>query len=210
MGSSHIEIGDVLGRDVSRETLSLLEAHLELLRKWNPAINLVSSSTLADGWQRHIVDSAQVFACGMTQSGLWVDFGAGGGFPGLVSAILATELAPDIRFALVESDKRKAAFLTNAVNTLKLNVSVVASRMEDLPAQSAQVISARAVSDLPRLLDYATPHLADGGICIFPKGERYQQEITTAKRHWRFKLSERPSITNPKAVILVLGDVQRV
>ncbi|MDV7141275.1 16S rRNA (guanine(527)-N(7))-methyltransferase RsmG [Tropicimonas sp. TH_r6] len=200
----------VLGETVSRETVDMLETHLALLEKWNPAINLVSSGSLKDGWSRHTIDSAQVFVPGRNRAGLWVDFGSGGGFPGLVAAILATELAPDLRFVLVESDKRKSAFLLNAVNTLKLNVTILAERVEALPCQSAQVISARAVSELGQLLNYAEPHLAEDGICIFPKGERYEQEISRAEKHWRFKLAQRQSITDPKAVILVLGDIQRV
>lgn len=210
MPESLDDLAHSLGRDVSRETRAALERYLVLLKKWNPAINLVSAKTLAEGWSRHIVDSAQVFAAAERHEGSWLDFGSGGGFPGMVCAILARELAPDIRFTLVESDKRKCAFLSSVARDLGLTVQIEAKRIEQFEAQSASIISARAVADLGALLGYALPHLSKDGICLFPKGESHEQEIRDASRSWRFKLSKRPSITDNKAVILVLGDIQRV
>ncbi|MFV0336345.1 MAG: 16S rRNA (guanine(527)-N(7))-methyltransferase RsmG [Tropicimonas sp.] len=199
----------VLGLSVSRETLSRLEVHLEMLRKWNPAINLVSSSTLSSGWERHICDSAQLLRYCGRHSGHWLDFGTGGGFPGLVCAIIAQEISPEIRFTFVESDKRKCAFLTNMAQLTSLGVEIIPERIESLDPQCADIISARAVSSLDQLIGYALPHLAEGGTCIFPKGEHYRTELDAARHEWRFKLSQFPSITDPKAAILVLGDVER-
>ncbi len=198
-----------LDTSVSRETLKRLETHLEFLRKWNPAINLVSSSTLSNGWERHVCDSAQTLRCNGRKSGHWLDFGTGGGFPGLVCAIIADEIAPQFRFSFVESDKRKSAFLKNVVYSIGLNVRIIPERIENLKPQNADVISARAVAHLSQLLEYASPHLAGQGICVFPKGERHKLEIDEASSDWRFKLSQYQSITDPKAVILVLGDVKR-
>lgn len=200
----------LLGRDVSRETLESLEVHLELLKKWNPAINLVSQGTLSDGWTRHILDSAQVYAYAGVSEGHWLDFGTGGGFPGLVCAILARDLDPNLRFTLVESDKRKASFLLNAARSLNLNTTISAKRIESLPPQQADIVSARAVASLRRLLEYAEPHLKTGGKCLFPKGENHPKEIEEASDFWSFKLSQRASITESNAAILVLGEIQRV
>jgi 16S rRNA (guanine527-N7)-methyltransferase len=201
---------NALGHDVSRETCKRLEVHRDLLAKWNPSINLVSPSTLDASWTRHIVDSAQVFSMTTLKHGHWLDVGAGGGFPGLVCAILAEERAPGMTFTFVESDKRKCAFLSTVVRETGVSAAIVSQRIEALSPQNARVISARAVAPLAKLLDYALPHLAEGGICLFPKGERYREEIDSARASFRFQLNERPSITDPKAVILSLGEIERV
>ena len=97
--------------DVSRETTERLNHYLRLLHKWNPAINLVAKSTLAEAWQRHFMDSAQIFSSLSGGVARWVDLGSGGGFPGMVVAILGAEAAPRMSVTLVESDLRKATFL---------------------------------------------------------------------------------------------------
>ncbi len=203
-------ICETAGQTVSRETFERLEAHLELLRKWNPAINLVSPATLAEGSTRHILDSAQLLACMSNAEKSWMDFGSGGGFPGLVCAIIAAETAPNLKFTLVESDKRKAAFLANAVRTLNLDVLVKAERIESIEPMCSDIVSARAVASLTKLLEYAKPHLANGGKCIFPKGERFQDELRESRKRWNFTLTQKPSITDENAAILVLGEISRV
>ena len=201
---------EAIGEDVSRETQGLLRQHLSLLEKWNRRINLVSPSTIEKGWTRHVVDSAQVFAARDANVGRWLDFGTGGGFPGLVCAVLARELAPDLDFVFVESDRRKSAFLINAVGVLGLKARVVPERIESMKPAEANIISARAVAPLDALIDYAVPHLACGGQCIFPKGQMHEAEIAQARASWRFKLTRKPSITDPNAVILALGEIDRV
>ncbi|WP_089234661.1 16S rRNA (guanine(527)-N(7))-methyltransferase RsmG [Tropicimonas sediminicola] len=203
-------LSSVLGRDVSRETRERLETHQTLLTKWNRAINLVSPGTIENAWTRHILDSAEVFAAAPTSARKWLDFGTGGGFPGLVCAIIAAEFTPEISFTLVESDKRKSAFLTTVLRETGVTAEVVARRLEDMRPQAADVISARAVASLSDLLTYAYPHLAPGGHCLFPKGVRAEEEVASASDSWRFKLERRPSITDPNTAILVLGEIERV
>lgn len=204
------EVWGLPGFDVSRETLDRLSTHIELLKKWNPAINLVAKSTIEDAWNRHIVDSAQLFSAAPTKEGRWLDLGSGGGFPGLVCAILAAELAPAMDFTLVESDQRKCAFLRTAATAVGLNVKILSDRIESLPPQGAHIVSARALAPLDRLLDLCEPHLVPGAYSLFPKGNRHSEEVQAAKRHWRFKMEIKPSITDPKGVILVCGDIERV
>ena len=202
--------GRLAGVNVSRETQERLEIHLALLRKWNPKINLVSKSTLEDGWHRHIIDSVQVFKAAPPMVGTWVDFGTGGGFPGLVCAILAAELSPTTEFVLVESDHRKCAFLRTLLAEVGLSTRIESRRIEDLAPQNAGMITARAVASLDRLFELSKPHLSQGGFCIFPKGARHNLEIQAASERWRFKLQRKPSITDPKGAILVFGDIARV
>jgi 16S rRNA (guanine527-N7)-methyltransferase len=177
--------------------------------KWTSSINLVSKSSIPDLWQRHIWDSVQVAALCETAR-LWVDVGSGGGFPGLVVAILSREEMPERETVLIESDVRKSTFLRTVIRDLDLNARVIVARIEDAPPQNAEVISARALADLAQLLSYAERHLAAGGTAIFLKGETWEKEVQTASESWSFDLRAHKSKTNPKAAILEIKDILRV
>ena len=196
--------------NVSRETMDHLHQYEALLCKWNPVINLVSKSTLNDIWRRHFLDSAQIFHLFPEQAGVWLDLGSGGGFPALVLAILAKDQSKDIRFILVESDTRKSVFLRTVIQELGLNAKVIAERIESLVDQQADILSARALAPLDKLLEYAEKHLKPEGIAVFPKGDKYRQETAEAKIKWRFDLTEIPSKTNPNGAILKIGGISRV
>lgn len=198
-----------LKTDVSRETFERLEAYVALIEKWNPKINLVSKSSLPEIWDRHIWDSAQIFDIAVEGS-VWADFGSGGGLPGIVLAIFAKELRPDMQFYLVESDQRKCAFLRNAVREIGLNVKVHAERIEVLDPIGASVISARALTDLNGLLEFVERHSAKNGVAILPKGETWEKEILQAQENWSFEYEEITSKTNNDAAILKIKDFARV
>ena len=194
---------------VSRETIERLDAFEALVRKWTPVVNLVSKASLPELRLRHIADSEQLFDFAGLHSGHWVDLGSGGGFPGLVIAILAKELAPELRVTCIESDLRKSAFLAAAARELDLSVTVLPQRIETAVPQQAQVVSARALAPLPELLEMAERHLAPGGIAIFPKGARHATEVAEARKGWRFDLTEAPSLTDPDARLLKFEGLAR-
>jgi 16S rRNA (guanine527-N7)-methyltransferase len=180
-----------------------------MVRKWNPAINLVSKASLGDLRQRHIADSAQIFQVAGVTDGMWADLGSGGGFPGIVVAILAAEASPALRVTCVEADQRKAAFLTTAARDLGLAVTVLPERIEDTPPLQADVVSARALAPLRQLLPWAERHLREGGVALFPKGAGHAKEVEEARAGWRFSLQAVPSRTDPDARILKLGEIRR-
>lgn len=196
--------------NVSRETMQDLEAYADLLRKWSPRINLISKSSMSDLWTRHILDSAQLVELAKRKSGHWVDLGSGGGFPGMVIAIIAKRKMPDLRFTFVESDRRKAVFLQTVVRDLSLQADVVAKRAEDIGPLSADTLSARALAPLPTLLGYVKPHLLQSGQALLMKGQSFRRELDQALEIWSFQGDECPSITDGAAVILSLGDIKRV
>jgi 16S rRNA (guanine527-N7)-methyltransferase len=199
----------VAGVSVSRETFAALQSYEALVQRWNPAINLVSKSTIQTLWQRHILDSAQVFALGPANAQSWVDLGSGGGFPGLVVAILAKELKPDLRVTLVESDLRKATFLRQAAQTLGLSAVVLSKRIEAVDPLNANVLSARALAPLAGLLGFAQHHLSAQGTAIFPKGARFAEEIAEARKTWTFDVDIQPSLSEGEAAILVIRNIRR-
>lgn len=200
---------DLKGMDVSRETLERLDVFSEVLKKWNPKINLVSRKSLDDLWIRHIVDSLQVFKIAPTDVDKWVDIGSGGGFPGIVAAIVAAEESPRTRFTLIESDQRKSAFLRNSARECGVNITVITNRIEHAEKQNADVLSARALAELPDLLEFSDRHLNENGIALFQKGENWKKEVDKSRAEWRFDIDPVKSLTDPNAVILKMRGIVR-
>ncbi len=196
--------------NVSRETMAVLDNYAALLKKWNPAINLVSKSTIDALWQRHFHDSAQIYQFQPENPCHWADLGSGGGFPALVLAAMAKEDSLETQFTLVESDLRKCTFLRTVIRDLGLNATVITVRIEETEGLGADILTARALASLDKLLEFANQHLSPSGTAIFPKGDRYQAEIAQAKANWRFDLEEIPSKTNPTGAILKIGGISRV
>ena len=196
-------------RRVSRETMARFKTYEALLRKWNPVINLVSRSTLDDIWGRHFLDSAQLFDLAGDMWKSWADLGSGGGFPGLVIAILSADSRPDARMTLVESDQRKATFLRAVGQETGVTLRVIADRAESLPPLSVDILSARALASLDRLLFYAEKHLAPEGTALFPKGMNHAAELDQALESWRFSYETTASETDPSAVVYAIKGISR-
>lgn len=198
-----------VGAVVSRETEARLYTLATMLQRWSAAINLVAPSTLDDLWRRHVADSAQLFPLQPAGARHWADLGSGAGFPGLVIAALACEKAPHLRITLVESDKRKGAFLTAAAAALGIAPDIVMARAESLPPLGADVLSARALAPLTQLMPLVERHLADGGRAIFPKGRGHAAELAEALETWNASVQKIPSRTDADAVILCMEGVSR-
>lgn len=193
-------------KNVSRETSARLADFAALVRKWTPRINLIAPGTVADLETRHIEDSLQLAELAEPQGQDWCDLGSGGGFPGLVVAIATQQRAT--RVTLIESDRRKSAFLATAIRTLNLqHTQVLTRRIETAPAQNAAIVSARALAPLPKLMAYVHHHLAPGGAAWLMKGARWQEEIAEARNHWRFAVEPHPSRTDPNATILHVTEI---
>ncbi|WP_223421847.1 16S rRNA (guanine(527)-N(7))-methyltransferase RsmG [Tateyamaria pelophila] len=202
-----IEVPQWFSRDVSRETLEKLETYKNLLEKWTRKINLISKSTIEDISERHIWDSAQIYQ--QTQ-GKWVDLGSGGGLPGVVLAILAEGWNEPLNLTLVESDQRKATFLRACAREIEVSINVSAKRIEMIEVQNADVVSARALTDLNSLIEMSFRHLAPGGLGVFMKGARWKAEVEDARKNWLFLCDAVLSKTSPEAAILKIRDIQRV
>jgi 16S rRNA (guanine527-N7)-methyltransferase len=189
---------------VSRETLARLTTYLELLERWQRAINLVGRSTMADPWRRHLLDSAQLARYLPPGPVRLADLGSGAGLPGLVLAIMGAEPVH-----LVEADRRKAQFLSEVVRTLGLAaVTVHAQRIETVMLE-VDVVTSRALAPLPALLELATPLLGPSGKLVLLKGRSAEAEIAEARCHWTMRVSMAESLTDPSGRVLVLDEVRR-
>jgi 16S rRNA (guanine527-N7)-methyltransferase len=195
---------------VSRETMGSLDFLSAQIKKWNPSINLVSKSSLDHMLQRHIRDSMQLYDLAPKSMRHWADLGSGGGFPGLVIAIIAREQGYPALISLVESDTRKSVFLKEIVRELGLRVTVINERIESLPPLNVDVLSARGLAPLARLCRFAHHHMLSTGLAIFPKGENYVEEVKQAQKTWHFSMTVTPSTTEPRAAILRLSGLKHV
>ena len=193
---------------VSRETLAKLDRYAALLAEWQARMNLVGPSTLPHIWDRHFRDSAQLASLAPTlgHRPVWLDIGAGGGFPGLVLAILG---AGDIH--LVESIAKKCRFLQAVADELELGdrATIHNMRVESLARFRADVITARACANLAQLFDWGLPFAASSTMWLLPKGASVDEEVAAARRRFSFDAELVPSRTDPQARIVVARGVRR-
>lgn len=190
--------------NVSRETLARLESYAETLRKWNRAINLVAPSSLNALWTRHFLDSAQLLDFAPTAAKTWIDIGSGAGFPGLVIAIMR----PNFDVTLVESDRRKCVFLRETARATGTDLTVLESRIEDVE-QTADIVSARALAPVSKLLEWSYSLRAPGGVALFLKGENVENELTEANHLWHTEFEQHRSRTDPRGSILAVTEFHR-
>ena len=178
----------------------------ELLAEWNERMNLVGPSALAEFWGRHAYDSAQLLTLA-PEAKTWVDLGAGAGFPGVVLAILLKERGGHVH--LVESLAKRIRFLGAVVDELGLPADVHHQRGEDFKRKGIDVVTARAVAPLPKLLGFAEPLLKAGATGIFLKGRDIEAELTEAQKHWTFRFEMTPSLSDPDGRVLKLWSLAR-
>ncbi len=194
--------------DVSRETKERLALYVDLLIDWNRRINLVSPNSIGDIWRRHILDSAQLFRLlplgDARKPAQLVDLGSGAGLPGLVLAIMG---AGEVH--LVDSDQRKAAFLREAIRVTGAPAIVHPQRAEKVKGLLADVVTSRALAPLPVLLDLAAPFLKPGGVALFLKGGKAEEELTAAQKVWRMQVQRLPSLSDSSGTILRLETLIR-
>ncbi len=198
--------------NVSRETLDRLRAFADLLAKWQKSINLVSKADLPDLWRRHILDSAQLLPlmppAPTGRDRVIADLGSGGGFPGLVLAIMGAG-----QVHLFESNSRKCTFLAEAARITGASATIHGMRLEAIGGLGgiirADVVTARGLAPLPQLLEYAAPMLVPGSVCLFLKGAGVKDELTAAGKVWNMRVETLPSRTSGSGVILRLGEIAR-
>jgi len=194
---------------VSRETVARLDQFVALLLEWQGTTNLVAQSTLPEVWTRHVADSAQLLRLAR-EAKTWADLGAGAGFPGLVIACLLAD-CPGAAVHLVESNAKKCAFLREAARRIGLPAIVHCRRIEDFSREFVgplDVVMARALAPLDRLLPLAAPLLKTGTLGLFPKGQDVASELTAASKCWNIEAVVAPSVTSATSGIAVIRKLE--
>jgi 16S rRNA (guanine527-N7)-methyltransferase len=142
---------------------------------------------------------------------IWADFGSGAGFPGLILACALADTS-GAKVHLVESSTKKATFLNEAARVTEAPAIIHAVRAVDfVNNQSAriEVVTARALAPLPKLIAETYPLLKTGAVALFPKGQDVEAELTEATKCWNIQSSLVPSLTEPKARIVKITRVLR-
>lgn len=190
---------------VSDAALARLDRFVALLLDWQPRINLIATSTVREIWTRHVADSLQLFDLA-PNARVWVDFGSGGGFPGLpIACVLADR--PGAQVHLVESNTKKAAFLREAVRVTGAAATVHAGRIEKYGESffgPVDVVCARALAPLKQLCDQSVSLIRGGAVGLFPKGQDVDAELTEAAKYWRIEAEKSASRTSPDGQIVIL------
>ena len=194
--------------NVSRETFSKYKQWHKLLLKWNAKINLVAKSTLPEFWTRHALDSWQITPYIRENDKVCLDFGSGGGFPGLSIAIAQNGKA-GARVILTESAGKKASFLKTVSRELDLPTEIHSGRIESLEPISADMITARAFAPLNRLLTYSEPFLASHTQLVLLKGAAVDEELEIAGAQWTFDCETVKSLSDEGGCILRIKNVSR-
>ena len=194
--------------NVSRETLDDLKAFQAMVLEWNTKFNLIGKNSVPDIWNRHIIDSAQLCQF-IKEDNLLYDFGSGAGFPGIVLAIIAKQNFPNLKICLIESITKKTLFLNEVKSKLNLDIDIYNDRVENLKPCKVDIITSRAMSSLDKLLAYAIPFTKKETKIIFPKGEKWKEELDSAEKIYSFDYQVISSITNDKARILYIKNIRR-
>ena len=190
--------------DVSRETIEKLEHYASLVVKWQRSVNLVANSTIPDLWTRHIWDSAQLAPLVTAQKTAnaplrILDIGSGAGFPGLVLSILT-----DAEVHLVESDQKKCIFMNNVIRECGLTARIHNVRLETLDDQKADIVTARALASMDKLMALLDGQLRPGLRCLFLKGRQVQDELAVLNDWANLRWQLHPSLTQQDAFVVDL------
>lgn len=196
--------------NVSRETIELLRVYEKSLHEWQTKFNLVSNASLEDAWNRHFLDSIQLFKFIPEGAKSLCDFGSGAGFPGMVLAVLAAEKTPYLKVSLIESIRKKTLYLNEVSKITGVNVEILNERIENIKSRQFDVITSRAMASLSELLNYTQKFFKKNTTCIFPKGKSYADEIAEAKRLWNFKCDVVPSEQSDEGVILIITNLSKI
>lgn len=189
--------------DVPRETTVKWQQYLDLLTNWNAKINLVSDKNEGDWWSRHILDSAQLSLYLPSSDVSIIDLGSGAGLPGIVLGLMGYH-----RLTLIESDKRKVAFLQHVCGTFSLPLRILSERVEAAPPLLPDYVVSRAFAPLPQLIEYSLPQLKESTTCLFHKGRNYSKEIEDVK-FYHFDHFTHVSKVDPQSVVLEIKSIAR-
>ena len=193
---------------VSRETLARLKLYAGMLAEWNTRQNLVSRASLTEVWLRHFWDSAQLAEFVPPDAKSLVDLGSGAGFPGLVLAELLRDR--EIRILLYDATQKKREFLNAVIQRLNLTVEVRGDRIETAPRAKFDVVAARALAPLDKLLAYAQRFWGNQTVGLFLKGQNIGPELTEAHKCWNMMVQKHPSRTSDTGVVLEIRGLSHV
>jgi len=193
---------------VKQAAIDDLQKFYKVLAERNEVMNLVGPATLPDYWSRHVLDSAQLLDR-RPEARTWADLGAGAGFPGIVlAALLKHSEGPAPQVHLVESLAKRCRFLQEVVDDLDLPATVINDRAENVRLK-VDVVTARAVAPMGKLLGFVEPYMKAGADAWFLKGENVESELADAGKTWRFDVEQFESLSDPRGRVIHIQRLRR-
>jgi 16S rRNA (guanine527-N7)-methyltransferase len=190
---------------VEDTVMERVDVYIRMLEKWQKAINLVGPKTLADPWRRHILDSAQLIPEIINKKinkPVIADLGSGAGLPGLIIAIMT-----GLPVHLVESDQRKCTFLRETARETATTVTVHTGRIEEIAPINADIVTARALAPMLKLLPWVNRHLIKGGFSLLLKGTDVDEELTICEKQWTMNIVRKRSLSDDSGTVLILDQL---
>ncbi len=195
---------------ISRETFEKLYIFYKTLIKWQNSINLISKSSTTNVWERHFLDSAQLYKYIKDINGNILDLGSGAGFPGLVLAIMGKK-----NIHLVESDYKKCVFLKEIAMLTDIDITIHNCRIESLSFFDVDLVTCRALAPLNKLIYYVESFVSKSTDknqympkLLFLKGKMYKQELLQLQKNKNLDFKEYTSITDRHGKILYINKVE--
>ncbi len=193
--------------EILKKSQNELKKFSDFVLKWQKTVNLIASSTIPMMWERHVLDSAQLYLYVPDDAKVMADMGSGGGFPAIVLAIINKMVGGSIQhFYLIESDVKKSIFLREAARVFELPVTVLNERLEKVSLENVDVVTARALKSVDELFELGRGIINSETVCLFLKGENVHEELKHNSHKCRVEIF--PSMTHNKGCILKIGEVQ--
>ena len=195
--------------NVSRETLLTLKYYKDLVLAENTKINLISSKTVENFMERHIIDCVQTIDFIDINSKICTDLGSGAGLPGLALAIVLKEKNIKIKMNLYEKSMKKSKFLRNVSRELKLDTEIFEQDVLKKKNLISGTILARAFKPLPIVLDLVEKKFQKYSNLVVFMGKSGKEVLKNTFKQWDFEYKEKESLTSKDSFILSIKNIKK-
>ena len=196
---------------VSRETCLDFEKFISMILQKNEEINIISKGTSKDDeiMDRHIIDSAQIIDFIDLNEDTASDIGSGGGFPGIIIAIMVKNMNKEIKVNLYEKSHHKSAFLREVSRKLNLDTEVIQNNIYESTKLKSGTIMARAFKPLPVVLDLVRKNFDNYKNLIVFMGKSGKITLDETLKNWELNFEKKKSITSDDSFILNIKNIKK-
>ncbi len=190
---------------LNKSQLFKMKSYINEIIEYNKHTNIVGKSTLINPWSSHILDSLQLDKIIIDKKSSILDMGSGAGLPGVVLAIAGYN-----NVSLIDSNIKKIKFLKKICKKINIRSKIYHQRIETFSNKKFDILTARALTNLNKLLFYSHKFIKNKTRLVFLKGIRTGDEIRFAKKYWNFEYSLKQSISDKRGKIIIITRLSRL
>ncbi|MDB2515328.1 class I SAM-dependent methyltransferase [Candidatus Pelagibacter bacterium] len=196
---------------VSRETCLDFEKFISMIEDKNKEFNIISRENAEKDIirTRHIIDSAQIIDFVDLNNNTTYDMGSGGGFPGIVIAIMLKNMKKDIKIKLFEKSHHKSFFLREVSRKLNLNTEVDQKDIFNVKELNSGTIMARAFKPMPVVLNLVYENFNNFKNLILFMGKSGKETLNETLNNWELEFEEKKSITSEDSFLLNIKNIKK-